>query len=134
MALSACGNTGNGNTNAFSSPEDVYGMGAVSSVKLLGSNLSANAVKSLAAVNAATRTDTYGVKLASLTDNSENAVKAQTEKFNEYFTALDSFLGEDVISTSTEANTDSRYPYDTKMTINGKDFNGETVTYVMYYT
>ena len=134
MALSACENTGNGNTNAFSSPEDVYGMGAVSSVKLLGSNLSANAVKSLAAVNAATRTDTYGVKLASLTDNSENAVKAQTEKFNEYFTALDSFLGEDVISTSTEANTDSRYPYDTKMTINGKDFNGETVTYVMYYT
>ena len=116
------------------STEDVYGMGAVSSVKLLGSNLSANAVKSLAAVNAATRTDTYGVKLASLTDDSENAVKAQTEKFNEYFTALDSFLGEDVISTSTEANTDSRYPYDTKMTINGRDFNGETVTYVMYYT
>ena len=116
------------------SHEDVYGMGAVSSVKLLGSNLSANAVKSLAAVNAATRTDTYGVKLASLTDDSENAVKAQTEKFNEYFTALDSFLGEDVISTSTEANTDSRYPYDTKMTINGRDFNGETVTYVMYYT
>ena len=50
MALSACENTGNGNTNAFSSPEDVYGMGAVSSVKLLGSNLSANAVKSLADV------------------------------------------------------------------------------------
>ena len=116
------------------SPEDVYGMGAVSSVKLLGSNLSASAINSLAAVNAATRTDTYGVKLASLTDDSEDAVKAQTEKFNEYFTALDSFLGEDVISTSTEANTDSRYPYDTKMTINGKDFNGETVTYVMYYT
>ena len=116
------------------SHEDVYGMGAVSSVKLLGSNLSANAVKSLAAVNAATRTDTYGVKLASLTDDSESSVKAQMEKFNEYFTALDSFLGEDVISTSTEANTDSRYPYDTKMTINGKDFNGETVTYVMYYT
>ena len=116
------------------SHEDVYGMGAVSSVKLLGSNLSANAVKSLAAVNAATRTDTYGVKLASLTDDSESSVKAQAEKFNEYFTALDSFLGEDVISTSTEANTDSRYPYDTKMTINGRDFNGETVTYVMYYT
>ena len=116
------------------SHEDVYGMGAVSSVKLLGSNLSANAVKSLAAVNAATRTDTYGVKLASLTDDSESSVKAQMEKFNEYFTALDSFLGEDVISTSTEANTDSRYPYDTKMTINGRDFNGETVTYVMYYT
>ena len=116
------------------SHEDVYGMGAVSSVKLLGSNLSANAVKSLAAVNAATRTDTYGVKLASLTDDSESSGEAQAEKFNEYFTALDSFLGEDVISTSTEANTDSRYPYDTKMTINGRDFNGETVTYVMYYT
>lgn len=134
MALSACGNTGKGSTNAFSSPEDVYGMGAVSSVKLLGSTLSANAVKSFSAVNAATRTDTYGVRLTSVTDSSENAVKAQTEKFNEYFTALDSFLGEDIISTSTENNTDDRYPYDTKMTISGKDFDNKTVTYVMYYT
>ena len=135
MALSACGNTGNGNTNAFSSPEDVYGMGAVSSVKLLGNKMPASAIKTLSAVSATTQTRTCGVKLTSSTaDDPEKEVKEQTEKFNEYFTALDSFLGDDVVSTTTQVNTDENYEYDVKMTINGKDFNGETVTYVMYYT
>ncbi len=117
------------------STEEVYGMGAVSSVRLLGSSTSASAIKSFSAVNAATKTHTCGVAFASdNADTSENEVKEQAERFNEYFTALDSFLGDDVVSTVTEKNNDDRYPYDTKMTINGKDFNGETVTYTMYYT
>ena len=133
-ALAACGNS-ESNANVLSSPNDVYGMGAVSSVKLLGSNMSASAVKTFSVVRATTQTRACGVELASSTiDNSEQEVKEQTERFNEYFTALDSFLGNDVVSTITEANTDSNYEYETKMTINGKDFNGETVTYTMYYT
>ncbi len=119
------------------STNDVYGMGAVSSVRLLESNLPTRAVKSFSAVNAAANKRTCAAKLTSDTataDTSETEVKEQTEKFNEYFTALDSFLGDDVVSTSTVKNTDSNYDYDTKMTINGKDFNGETVTYTMYYT
>ncbi|MDY2880112.1 MAG: hypothetical protein SOT34_04160 [Candidatus Borkfalkiaceae bacterium] len=134
MALTACGDP-ESQTNVLSSPNDVYGMGAVSSVKLLGSNMSASAVKTFSVVRATTQTRACGVELASSTiDNSEQEVKEQTERFNEYFTALDSFLGNDVVSTITEANTDSNYEYETKMTINGKDFNGETVTYTMYYT
>ena len=134
MALVACGDL-KSKANVLSSPNDVYGMGAVSSVKLLGSNMSASAVKTFSAVRATTQTRACGVELASSTiDNSEQEVKEQTERFNEYFTALDSFLGNDVVSTITEANTDSNYEYETKMTINGKDFNGETVTYTMYYT
>lgn len=135
MALTACGNHENGKTNALSSPDDVYGMGAVSSVRLLGSNMSASAVKTFSAVNATAKTQFCSIEQASaIADTSEDEVKEQIERFNDYFTALDSFLGEDIISTSTVANTDSDFEYERKMTVNGKDFNGETVTYTMYYT
>ncbi len=112
-------------TRLHFSAEDVYGIGAVSGVKLLKNNMPASAVKSFSAVNAIAYTTT---------EKSADEAKRQAEKFNEYFTALDSFFGDDVVSTSTIANTDSNYDYETKMTITGKDFNGETVTYTMYYT
>ena len=134
VAFAACEDP-ESTANGLSSPNDVYGMGAVSSVRLLGNNMSSSAVKTFSAVSAATQTRACKVESASSTiDNSEQEVKEQTERFNEYFTALDSFLGDDVVSTTTEANTDSNYEYETKMTINGKDFNGESVTYTMYYT
>ena len=134
VALAACEDP-ESTANGLSSPNDVYGMGAVSSVRLLGNNMSSSAVKTFSAVSAATQMRACKVESTSSTiDNSEQEVKEQTERFNEYFTALDSFLGDDVVSTVTEANTDSNYEYETKMTINGKDFNGETVTYTMYYT
>ncbi len=112
MAFSACGKP----DAALSSANDVYGLGAVSTVRLLGNAMPAKALASFTALSA------------------EDEVKSQAEKFNEYFTALDSFLGEDVVSTSTQKNTDTAYPFDFKMTINGKDFDGDTVTYTMYYT
>ena len=99
------------------SVNDVYGMGAVSTVRLLGENMPSGAFKSLAASAAA-----------------QDDVKNYAEKFNEYFTALDSFLGDDIVSTSVSDNTDENYPYDTKMIINGKDFDGNSVSYTMYYT
>ena len=126
VALSACGNADGGKKSALSSPNDVYGMGAVSSVRLLGSNIPAGAVKTFSAVSAAAQTTASG--------NSEREVKEQAERFNEYFTALDSFFGDEIISTSTQKNTEAEYPYDIKMTITGKDFSGETVSYLMYYT
>ena len=115
--------------NITLSANDVYGMGAVSSVKLLGSSMPASAVQTFSALQVTARSASDFTA-----DTSEEEVKQEAERFNEYFTALDSFLGEDVISTTTEVNTDATYAYDTKMTINGKDFNGESVTYVMYYT
>ncbi len=111
--------------SALSSATDVYGMGAVSTVRLLGSNMSASALGTFASVKAAT------------SDNSaaqSDPVKEQAEKFNEYFTALDSFLGDDIVSTTTRENTDTAIPYETEMTVKGKDFNGNDVKYVMYYT
>ena len=109
------------------SVEDVYGMGAVSSVRLLGSNMPTGAVQSFSAV--AYATTSYAVA-----DKSEDDAKRQAKRFNEYFTALDSFLGEDIISTTTEKNTHGQYPYELKMTITGKDLSGKIIPYVMYYT
>ena len=94
-----------------------------------------SAFKTFSAVNAAVQSRTCGeVSSYTVAEDAEQEVKEQTERFNEYFTALDSFLGEDIVSTDTQANTDSRYEYDTKMTVKGKDFNGDTVIYTMYYT
>ena len=109
------------------SAEDVYGMGAVSSVRLLGSNLPTGAVQSFSAV-------AYTTSNYSVANKSEDDAKQQAKRFNEYFTALDSFLGEDIISTTTEENTDGQYPYKLKMTITGKDLSGKIIPYVMYYT
>ncbi len=114
-------------TDIHLSAEDVYGMGAVSSVRLLGNNLPTGAIQSFSEV--AHATSNYAVA-----DKSEDDAKRQARRFNEYFTALDSFLGEDIISTVTEKNTNVQYSYEDRMTITGKDFNGKTVTYTMYYT
>ena len=95
------------------SVEDVYGMGAVSSVRLLGSNMPTGAIQSFSAV---AYTTSYAVA-----DKPEDDAKRQAKRFNEYFTALDSFLGDDIISTTIEKNTDGQYPYELKMTITGKD-------------
>ncbi len=120
-ALAACSSDSDKRAGALASANDVYGMGAVSTVKLLGSNLSASAVKSLSALSEI-QSDDLGVK-------------SQAEKFNEYFTALDSFLGEDIVTTTTVANDSEKYrDYDFKMTISGKELDGETVVYTMYYS
>ena len=79
MLLAACGSPHKGKTNALSSPNDVYGMGAVSSVRLLGSNISVGAVKTFSAVSATAQTHNSGVLLtSSVGDNSKQAVKEQT--------------------------------------------------------
>ncbi len=114
-------------TDMHLSAEDVYGMGAVSSVRLLGSNLPTSAIRSFSKV--AHTTSNYAIA-----DKPEDDAKRQARRFNEYFTALDSFLGEDIISTVTEKNTNVQYPYEDRMTITGKDLSGKTICYVMYYT
>lgn len=65
----------------------------------------------------------------------ESAVKEQTEKFNEYFTALEYFLNDEPVATAVTENTDPEYAdYETKLEISGKDFDGNEVISVMYYT
>lgn len=109
------------------SANDVYGIGAVSTVKLLGNNTSGQAIQRLASARSA-------VSLTENTTTDESDVKSQAEKFNEYFTALDSFLGDEIVTTVSETNTDENYPYEMKLTINSRDFNGDAVQNVMYYT
>ncbi len=109
------------------STNDVYGMGAVSTVRLLGGTTSVKALKSFTSIRSLSDD-----KNTSSGDQSE--VKKQAKKFNEYFTALDGFMGKDIVSTTTEANNDPNYSYDKKLTISGKNFDGETVRHVMYYT
>ena len=116
IPLSACNTEKSGN---LSSVNDVYGLGAVTSAKLL-SNVSGQTVKALASVSL-------------LADGADEAA-VYAEKFNEYFTALDDFLGEDLINTVAEENKDEKYPYETKLTVTGKDISGNDVTHIMYYT
>jgi len=128
--LCAC-NPNSAAVKPLSSASDVYGLGAVSTVKLLGENISAAAVKSFSELGAAAAENTAPTETPSAT---QDPVKVQAEKFNEYFTALDSFLGKDVVTTATEANNDENIPFETKMTIQGRELDGELATYVMYYT
>lgn len=123
-AFTACGS--DSASNALDT-EDAVGLGAVSTVRLMGQQLSAQAVKSFAAIGFEEATE-------SQPSAEETEVKSQAEKFNEYFTALDSFLGDDLVTTSTAANTDEKYPYETKMTISGRDVEGNKTEYTMYYT
>lgn len=124
-AIYAC-NSGKGEGSSLKDSNNVYGMGAVSTVRLLGSATSVKALSSFTKIS--TLSDTTNPS------GGEEEVKQQAEKFNEYFTALDSFMGEDIVSTTSEANTDEKYPYETKLTINGRNFDGETVQYVMFFT
>lgn len=114
---------GNLPSNINLSANDVYGIGAVSTAKLLGSNVSSKAVARLArsTKNMSTQTES-------------DSIKDNIERFNEYFVALDSFMGEELVSTTTVTNTNVKYPYETMMTIKGKDVDGSDAQYIMYYT
>lgn len=125
LALTACGD-GASNTSALSA-NDAYGIGAVSTARLLGSSTPSAAVRTFSALNAATAAPTAE-------GSAESEVISQAEKFNEYFTALDSFLGDDLVTTVTAKNTDEKYAFDTVMTITGRDIAGAKKEYVMYYT
>lgn len=117
VMMTGCNKT-EANTKSLS-VDDIYGFGAVSTVKLLGSQTTAAALCSFSEIAA---------------NETQTDVKAQIDRFNEYFSALDSFLGDDVVSTISETNTDAEFDYQTKLTIRGEDFDGNATQYVMYYT
>ncbi len=122
FAAVACGGDDNtASADSGLSVKEFYGIGAVSTVKLLGGGISAPTL------NAAAMTG------SSSADATLEDVKLQAEDFNKYFNALDIFT-DDATSISTEANTDEAYAgYATKMTVKGKDISGSDTTYVMYY-
>lgn len=103
------------------STADTYGLGAVTAARLLGEGASAQSLS-----HASPFALSYAQK--------PQGAKGQAENFHRYFTAFDCFLGDEIVTTSTAENTDANYPYALKMTICGTDFNGNAVSYVMYYT
>ena len=109
------------------SAQDAYGIGAVSSVKLLGTGVSAAAMSAFAELG----NEAVAVTAEEVGDTDER--KAATEKFNEYFRALDGFGGDDVVKTTVGDNDDESCPYAKKMTIEGIGMDGRKVVYVMYY-
>ena len=102
------------------SAQDVYGIGAVTAVGLLGGAEEGATAFSCAAV--------YG---------GADQVKAEAENFHAYFKSLDGFSGEDLVTTKAEQNpdTEGKYArYEIKLTVTGRDMYGEAVVHVMYYT
>lgn len=142
IALAACGETGKSG-GASLETEDVYGMGAVTTVRLLGSEFSAQAIQGLSSVKALGATFTAEDPAQGGTEElpggdgaaTEDPAISQAEKFNQYFNMLDTMLGEEIVHTQVSENKDEGYAaYTHKMTITGKDMEGNDVTHLMYYT
>ena len=121
-AFAACANNnaqggmGGAGTAVQQRARDAYGIGAVTTAKLLSDISPVATVKSASAV---------------LSDGGDGK---QVAGFDKYFQTLDTFLNEDAIKTNVEDNFDEAYPYDYKLTVNGSDLDGTGVTYTMYYS
>lgn len=101
------------------STDDVYGIGAVSTAKLLEYNSPDSKKAAKNVINEPL---------------SDNRAIAQISTFNKYYVALDSFFGDDVVKTNTIENTNPSYPYDKQMNITGMNSDGAQIIYTMYFT
>ncbi len=136
FGATACGKDSSKNNDVVGASQDLYGMGAVTAVKLLGSEFSGEALSRLSAVKVMRTSDGSSSAEGSTgaTSDSEEVVKSQAEEIHQYMRMLDGFFGDDVVKTEVSANVDVAYAYDYKLTITGKDVYGEDVVHIMYYT
>ncbi len=128
LGFYGCNNDGGSAGKALQDKNDVYGMGAVTAVKLLDSEFSGAALARLSSVRR------LSASPAAASADELAVVKAQAEEFNKYVYMLDGFFGSDVVSTTVVENTDEGYAYDYKLTITGRSVTGEAVSNLMYYT
>lgn len=133
--LAACGGNGGGTgdlggnggvggegTSVEAGARNAYGIGAVTTAKLLAGGIAGtNAMLSAASQEGAA--DTAG----------QGAQEAAGE-FDEYFRMLDCFLDEDAFRTTVSENTDEAYAFDYKMTVEGELLDGTAVSHTMYYS
>ncbi len=133
--LAACGGNGGGTgdlggnggvggegTSVEAGARNAYGIGAVTTAKLLAGGIAGtNAMLSAASQDGAA--DTAG----------QGAQEAAGE-FDEYFRMLDCFLDEDAFRTTVSENTDEAYAFDYKMTVEGELLDGTAVSHTMYYS
>ena len=134
-SLAACGGNGGGTgdlggnggvggegTSVEAGARNAYGIGAVTTAKLLAGGIAGtNAMLSAASQDGAA--DTAG----------QGAQEAAGE-FDEYFRMLDCFLDEDAFRTTVSENTDEAYAFDYKMTVEGELLDGTAVSHTMYYS
>lgn len=120
--LGGNGGVGGEGTSVEAGARNAYGIGAVTTAKLLAGGIAGtNAMLSAASQDGAA--DTAG----------QGAQEAAGE-FDEYFRMLDTFLDEDAFRTTVSENTDEAYAFDYKMTVEGELLDGTAVSHTMYYS
>lgn len=140
IAFTACGGTGGSGglaeggmggegTSVEAGARNAYGIGAVTTAQLLAGGAAGAANASLAARSEGG---------SPLTDGGQNGAatppQEELEQFNEYFQALDTFLNEDAFRTTVTENTDPQYAFDYRLTVEGEQLDGTTLSHTMYYS
>ena len=133
--LAACGGNGGGTgdlggnggvggegTSVEAGARNAYGIGAVTTAKLLAGGITGtNAMLSAASQDGAAGGAGQGAQEAA-------------GEFDEYFRMLDCFLDEDAFRTTVSENTDEGFAFDYKMTVEGELLDGTAVSHTMYYS
>lgn len=133
--LAACGGNGGGTgdlggnggvggegTSVEAGARNAYGIGAVTTAKLLAGGIAGtNAMLSAASQEGAAGGAGQGAQEAA-------------GEFDEYFRMLDCFLDEDAFRTTVSENTDESIAFDYKMTVEGELLDGTAVSHTMYYS
>ena len=133
--LAACGGNGGGTgdlggnggvggegTSVEAGARNAYGIGAVTTAKLLARGIAGtNAMLSATSQEGAAGGAGQGAQEAA-------------GEFDEYFRMLDCFLDEDAFRTTVSENTDEAYAFDYKMTVEGELLDGTAVSHTMYYS
>ena len=121
-SLGGNGGVGGEGTSVEAGARNAYGIGAVTTAKLLAGGITGtNAM--LSATSQENAADGAG----------QGAQEAAGE-FDEYFRMLDTFLDEDAFRTTVSENTDEGFAFDYKMTVEGELLDGTAVSHTMYYS
>ena len=133
--LAACGGNGGGTgdlggnggvggegTSVEAGARNAYGIGAVTTAKLLAGGIAGtNAMLSATSQEGAA-------------DGAGQGAQEAAGEFDEYFRMLDCFLDEDAFRTTVSENTDEGFAFDYKMTVEGELLDGTAVSHTMYYS
>lgn len=120
--LGGNGGVGGEGTAVEMGARNAYGIGAVTTAKLLAGGITGtNAMLSAASQDGAAGGAGQGAQEAA-------------GEFDEYFRMLDCFLDEDAFRTTVSENTDEGFAFDYKMTVEGELLDGTAVSHTMYYS
>ena len=120
--LGGNGGVGGEGTAVEMGARNAYGIGAVTTAKLLAGGIAGtNAMLSATSQEGAA-------------DGAGQGAQEAAGEFDEYFRMLDCFLDEDAFRTTVSENTDEGFAFDYKMTVEGELLDGTAVSHTMYYS